>query len=303
MRINNLVLDNENLTKMFRKGRLALAAVALSFSLAGCTTKEAPKPVESEVAIENNEEREQQKKEVTVQDINDLNFVLCNDQCNPILFDKVVEKLSDAGIKVSTVNLEDNTLQDQLMANIITLDGHSYTGEGIVINGACLENHNDSDTLALAMEAGLKNTGNEVVGVRLGVTEYGKDVSERVPSRTEELKHNSSSFVMLSIGTNLNDVESLADGIFDGILRSTKAIEEMPNADFLHLTSYTDTIDAMANTWDVDKEWLMDVNQIEANEILPKGSVLKNPMANRIDALNEKEAVHLAKTDVSDKSL
>lgn len=275
MKIDNLKVNNSNIVSAIQNGRKLVAIMGLSLALTGCamgkekiTVDEQDNSIQLEAMIEESNSN----TIVSIDDVNQLNLVLCDSNCNPTIFDTTVNKMREAGINVTATTPGDPILQNE-MSTIITMAGGIYNSNNSVILGAYSnDRHDNSDTLALSMNAAFKHNNLGTDGIRLGISEVTPDYTHKVPTGTEINTAPSSSFVVIAIGDQLDigEADTVANSVIEGITRAAGVIKDDPEVDFLYRITYNDTdLTTLASNINTEVASL-----IEANEGLSRHNTL-----------------------------
>jgi len=295
MKINHLNLQNEKLNQVFRTGQRLLLVTSASLALAGCSfsQKDADLRSNTEVASTAEELKESYVAEVDLEDINQLNIILCNNECNKEIFDATVQKLTEEGIQFTVAEPRDEDILNRSMSTVITLSSTVYRSEHSLILGQYdNQKRSNSDALALAMESGLKHHDIPVDGIRLGITQVESEdgITHRVPTGTELKIAPSSSFVTIALGTQMDpsQSEAISDGIIDGIVRAASDIKENENADYLYRITGVDTIDGMAQDLGTTSSMLKEMNPNLEEDLIQRDDVVRHPDIAGRDAFSEK---------------
>ena len=245
MKIDNLKVNSSNISQAIRNGRKLLTIMGLSLALTGCAIA---KDSKNELENNSNEQLEamlEDSKEstvVSIDDVNQLNLILYDNNCNPVIFDTTVNKMKEANINVLTATPGEPILQNE-MSTIITMAGGIYNSNTSVILGSYNNNrHDNSDALALSMEASFKHHNLGMDGIRLGISEVTPDYTHKVPTGTELSIAPSSSFVVVAVGDqiDINQGDSVADSVIEGVTRAAGVIKEATDTDFLYRATYQD---------------------------------------------------------------
>ncbi len=245
MKIDNLKVNSSNISQAIRNGRKLLTIMGLSLALTGCAIA---KDSKNELENNSNEQLEamlEDSKEstvVSIDDVNQLNLILYDNNCNPVIFDATVNKMKEANINVLTATPGEPILQNE-MSTIITMAGGIYNSNNSVILGSYNnDRHDNSDALALSMEASFKHHNLGMDGIRLGISEVTPDYTHKVPTGTELNIAPSSSFVVVAVGDqiDINQADSVADSVIEGVTRAAGVIKEATDTDFLYRATYQD---------------------------------------------------------------
>lgn len=141
---------------------------------------------------------------VGVDEVNNLNIIINGGNCSDAFISGIAEELAEDGINVSwTQDLEGLNTDNAL---VITLDQQYISGPGMVIVAPYQNGRDDnSDALALAMQAGFNEKGFFADEIQCGRTGYEEladgTVVEMVRSDTEKMVGDNTSFVELCFGT------------------------------------------------------------------------------------------------------
>lgn len=300
MQIDKLELQNQNLMKLFKKGQKWAVAMGVSLALVGCSFGE--DKVEEPVTI--SIDHMISDHHVSIDNINALNIILCNNQCRTDIFDGTVQKLKDHGISFEVAESMDSILEKD-HSTIITMAGLIYDSDSSVLLGQYNnEKNNHSDILALAMQAGFKESGCKIDGIRPGVSEVNHEmgITSRVPTATENMLGNGSSFVAIALGTHLDDIqaEKISDGILAGLVRTAYEVKENPREDYLYRIGGYDTIEGMAVEMGTSVDALVQVNSNLAEDLIQKDDFITHPKAVSRDFVSDN--VDFTLVNISTKS-
>lgn len=284
MKIDHLRINNAELTHALKTGRGLLLATALSLALSGCSKEDSKQgPVETkDLTTMFDDYNQEDAILVDVKDINDLNLILCNNQCNSEIFNRTCEKFNEAGISISAAFPGDEILEQE-NSTIITMAGCIYDSEGVMILGQYNnELSNNSDILALGLSRGLKKNDVTVDGIRSGVSTLTSNGSTtRIPTATEAHLGLDSSFAAIALGTKIHpkEADKISDGIVEGVIRATYEIQKNPKADYLRRITPGDTLDGLALTMGVDSKRLVDANKNLRDDFIQVNDMVRHPDA------------------------
>ncbi len=279
MQIDKLEIQNSNLMKVLKKGQRWAVVMGVSLALTGCSFGSKQVEKSPHITIDTMVS----DHTVSVDDINAFNLILCNNNCRSDIFEETEKKLQEHGISFEVAESGDSILTRD-HSTIITMAGGIYDSDSSVILGQYdNENKNNSDILALAMEAGLKENGCKVDGIRPGVSavDHELSITSRVPTATENMLGDDSSFVSVAIGTQvaMDESEKISNGILEGLVRTAYEIKENPKEDYLYRVTGYDTIEGMAVNMGTSTDTLVQVNSNLANDLIQMDDLVKHPKA------------------------
>lgn len=285
MKIDHLDIRDSNVWKTIRKGRAVALAVGISLSLVGCIGSSQNSQDQSSEQMEAmiDEVEIQTGKVVSVQDMNHLNLILCNSDCNSDIFDTTVYKLKEMGVSVTTAVSGDAVLSRE-NSTVVTLAGSIYNSDSTVILGPYNNDlNNQSDILALSMQAGLKQEGVKVDGIRCGIlkVEQEENLTHRVPTATEKAIAPSGSFVSIAIGDQISsqEADNISDGIISGLARATYQIGLNSQEDYIFRISPNQSTNSIAEQLGVNEEVLVENNDNLKNDLIQMDEAIFHPQA------------------------
>ena len=213
---------------------------------------------------------------ISVEQVNDLNIIINNKNCSDSFVSGIAEELLEDGINVTwTENLNEIDTTDSL---VITLDQQYISGPGMVIIAPYQNGRNDnSDALALAMQAGFNEQGFFADEIQCGRTGYEElpdgTVVEMVKSDTEKTLSDTTTFTELCFGTQNTSSKLAGKAIKLSLARYAYYLKnEKVSGDLLYRTEPGETLDG---------------------EIIPENSVLKSDAALTIDSFDKGTPVDL----------
>ena len=219
--------------------------------------------------------------------IQEMNVILNDNRCGEIFFDSVCDQLREDG--VSFQETKNNQRINVEGSTVITLDQQYNSGVNSIVfapsNNTLLGN---SDSLALAMRAGLEEQGlsvkeitSEQVGYR--VDENG-NVRHSVPTSTEEAINTSydTSFVTVSLGTGDRDPKKVAKGIESALARQNYFLEYYDSQpDTLYHANAGEEVQTIADYFHTTVQDLRSMNHLGSEDILEDQTII-NPSVGKM---------------------
>lgn len=225
--------------------------------------------------------------DVTVDEINALNIIINDGDCNDTFIENICQELEKSGIKFSFTRDAENVNVDNSV--VVTLDQQYISGNNMAVLGQ-YENgkNNDSDVLAIAMNGAFSSSNDGIYAGRrcFRADSYG-GVTTRVPTSTEDaIDKDDVAFVTLCFGTNHSDPTIIANHIVDGLGRfaayrnEMKMKPELADVDLIYRASTGDS------EWGLAEEFGCNVSDIKTkSDMLQADDAIENPKAKRINAL------------------
>ena len=213
---------------------------------------------------------------VGVDEINNLNIIINGGNCSDAFISGIAEELAEDGINVSwTQDLEGLNTDNAL---VITLDQQYISGPGMVIVAPYQNGRDDnSDALALAMQAGFNEKGFFADEIQCGRTGYEEladgTVVEMVRSDTEKMVGDNTSFVELCFGTQNTSPTLVGKAIKLSLARF---------ANYLANERVSD--DLLVRT---------DTPEMYGDEMLPENTVMMSDTVLTIDSFDKSKPVDL----------
>lgn len=213
---------------------------------------------------------------IGVDQVNDLNIIINGGNCSDSFISGIAEELAEDGINVSwTQDLEGMNTDNSI---VITLDQQYISGPGMVIVGPYQNGRDDnSDALALAMQAGFNERGFFADEIQCGRTGYEElvdgTVVEMVRSETEKKVSQNTSFVELCFGTQNTNPELVGKAIKLSLARYAN-----------YLANEKVSEDLLVRT---------DVPEMYGDEMLPENTVLMSDTVLTIDSFDKSTPIDL----------
>lgn len=213
---------------------------------------------------------------IGVDQVNDLNIIINGGNCSDSFISGIAEELTEDGINVSwTQDLEGMNTDNSI---VITLDQQYISGPGMVIVGPYQNGRDDnSDALALAMQAGFNERGFFADEIQCGRTGYEEladgTVVEMVRSETEKKVGQNTSFVELCFGTQNTNPELVGKAIKLSLARYAN-----------YLANEKVSEDLLVRT---------DVPEMYGDEMLPENTVLMSDTVLTIDSFDKSTPIDL----------
>ncbi len=228
------------------------------------------------------------KKSISDEEIESLNVIIQNNDCGDSFFQKVCDTLEEDHIPFKKVS---GPLGEDIdNSTIVTLDMQYSAGAGTLIF-APVDNTRAgySDSLALAMKAGLMENGLEHLYIVSGMTGFREDefgnVSQFVPTPTEEQvgDHFNTNFVTLSFGTYNVDPKKVAKGIESGLARHKSYLNHYDaGADLIYKSRSGEDVNVVADYFSTSVRDLCSYNRIKAMDALEERAIV-NPNVQQMD--------------------
>ena len=158
---------------------------------------------------------------VSLEDINSLNIIINDSDCSNTFFSEVCKHLQEDGLNFKITSDDMNI--DSENAVVITLDQQYLAGPGVMVIAPYENNNtNNSDALALALDAGFDENGFNMEDICCGIAGYKETetgVSTRVPTSSEEKVYKESSFATVTFGVTNANPKLVASSIESGLAR------------------------------------------------------------------------------------
>lgn len=224
--INPDNFDPEKSFKLSKTAKRGIATALLAFSMlsiAGCNKND-----ENDLYVDNsqyeaiNKVNPDEKLNIDMEDINQLNVVVNDNDCGDAFFSEVCEMLETYGLAFSHAKNDEVLASEN--ATVITLDQLYSSGPNVVLVGSKDDNTaNNSEALLMACQTEMYRQGFDSIMVS-GFKEFqqqedGNVLCKKIPTPTEELVADSSSFVTISFGTSNDSEELVAKSIINALGR------------------------------------------------------------------------------------
>lgn len=219
---------------------------------------------------------------ISSDEINDMNIIINDSNCSDSFFNEICSILSNDGIIFSTTKDCIDINKDNCV--IVTLDQQYSSGSNTLIFAPYSNTRlGNSDSLALAMKCAFDQNCffvDDVLCSQIGFEqdEFG-NVIYSIATDTEKVidLDKDTSFVTISFGTTNINAEWTAKSIENGLARQNSYISNYDTGnDLIYCASQTDTIDKIANYFDVDSEELINYNKISDNKVTDAQAIV-NP--------------------------
>ena len=229
---------------------------------------------------------------VPSESINSMNIIINDDQCSDSFFQEVCSELQKDGLVFEVTSNNQNINQDNHV--VITIDQQYHSGTSNYIFSPFDNTRlGESDSLALAMKAGLEECGlkeGEIVSGRIGyrIDENG-NVQHQVPTPTEEAinPNYDTSFVTISLGTDCNDPVMVAKGIESGLSRQKYYLEHYDlQTDLLYRSDYGESVQVVADYFGSSVRDLNRMNNLRDEDTLRSQTII-NPSVSSIPTFNK----------------
>ena len=284
--INNQYLEeNQSLSvKQVAKTGILLATALLIGNLAISAINTSPRervPIPIPVILN-----------VPSESINSMNIIINDDQCSDSFFQEVCAQLKKDGLVFEVTSGNQNINQDNHV--VITIDQQYHSGTSNYIFSSFDNTRlGESDSLALAMKAGLEECGlqdGEIVSGRIGyrIDENG-NVQHQIPTPTEEAinPNYDTSFVTISLGTDCNDPVMVAKGIESGLARQKYYLEHYDlQTDLLYRSDYGESVQVVADYFGSSVRALNQMNDLKEEDTLRSQTII-NPSVSSIPTFNK----------------
>lgn len=224
---------------------------------------------------------------VTIDEINALNIIINDGDCNDTFIENICQELEADGIKFNFTRDAENVNVDNSV--VITLDQQYISGNNMAILGQ-YENgkNNDSDALAIAMNGSFSSSNDGIyAGRRCFKPDSWGGVTTRVPTSTEDaIDKDNVSFVTLCFGTNHSDPALIANSIVEGLGRfaafrnEMKITPSLADEDLIYRASTGDS------EWGLAEKFNCNVSDIKTkSDMLQADDAIENPAVKKINSL------------------
>ena len=291
MKLNNIDFDKLNTDKSMKVSRSPIVGIIKKFVAIGLAV--ASVGMLSQCDVDNNDlgtftpESEvvadyPDAVSISVSEVNDLNIIINGGNCSDSFVSGIAEELAEDGIYVSwTQDLEGMNTDNSI---VITLDQQYISGPGMVIVAPYQNGRNDnSDALALSMQAGFNELGFFADEIQCGRTGYEEledgTVVEMVRSNTEKAVGPNTSFVELCFGTQNTSAELVGKAIKLSVARFANYLKNEKVSD--------------------DLLFRIDEPEMYGDEMLPENTVLKSDSTLTIDSFDKGTPIDLGGLEAS----
>lgn len=242
-----------------------------------------------------------EKKSIPVEELEKLNIIIHNNDCGDSFFQKVCDTLEEDQIPFRCVS---GPLGEDIdNSTIVTLDMQYSAGSGTLIF-APVDNTRAgySDSLALAMKAGLREGGLEHLLIVSGMTGFRQDefgnVSHYIPTPTEEAvgDHLNTNFVTLSFGTSNIDPIKVAKGIESGLVRHKCYLDNYDTGtDLIYKSRSGEEVTVVADYFSASVKDLCTFNRIKSMDALEERAIV-NPNVEQMAVFDANSSFQVEKT-------
>ena len=240
---------------------------------------------------------------ISINLINEMNIILNDGDCSDILFENICNKLQNDGLDFTITN--NGELINQNNSVVISIDQQYNSGSETLIfapyNNTRL---GYSDSLAIAMQTGLREQGIVASKILCGKKGYREDengnVSYTVPTLTEELIDGNydTSFVVISLGTEANDYETIADGIKSGLARQRYYLDNYDaKSDLIYRATAGESVRDVAAYFGSTTDELFKYNTIANRDVLESQTVV-NPNIENMSIFSDLEEIEIENSKV-----
>lgn len=232
---------------------------------------------------------------IPVDDVNSMHIVLSDNECSDVFFDEVCRILSEDGLNFSI--LKDDVESTVDSGVLITLDQQYNSGFDTLIF-APFDNTRlgSSDSLTLAMHAAFRENGFEVRKVLTGKVGFREDengnVTNVIPTETEDAIDSNldTSFITISLGTQIANAESVAKSIESGLARQKYYLDNHDSGeDLIYRSDAGEQVQVVADYFHTSVKEFCAFNDLEDTEVLDSRTIV-NPNIVHFDSF--KPEVH-----------
>ena len=200
-------------------------------------------------------------------DINELNIILNNDNCNNDFFQEVCDHLKEDGIVFQVTNKGNDI--NHINSTVITLDQDYSEGNDTIVFAPYNNTRiGQSDSLALSMYSAFDQNGfilGNILCSKIGYND-NKEVDFNLPTDTEKAidEDCDTSFVTISFGSNNVNAEWVAKSIENGLARQKYYLDYYDNKmDLIYRASKEDFIDTVADYFGTTSNKLQSFNKMK----------------------------------------
>ena len=270
---NPSVLKNSNSYKLSKKSKIG--SVFLSFLVASSVVASQTSKIENNV-------RDSIPTAISVSmdsdDINQLNIVLNDDNCDNSFFQEVCDYLRKDGFNIQSTNHCLDINQDN--CTVVTISQSPKVGSNTIIFAPFNNTRiGHSDSLAIAMYSAFDQNGFLVNQIHCSEVVEQDNEKEYVPTDTELRidEDKNTSFVTISFGEQKINAEWVAKSIESGLARQKYYLEHYDdNPDLIYRANNEDSVDMVANYFGVDSIKLRLFNKIDSS-LLSESQAVVNP--------------------------
>lgn len=231
-------------------------------------------------------------KDVSINDINDMNIIINDNSCSDAFFNDVCDILKKDGLLFDTTNECTDINKDG--STVVTLDQQYSSGSGTLIFAPYSNTRlGDSDSLAISMKSAFDQNGFFVDNIMCSQIGFEQDdsgnVKYNVATDTEKAidDDKDTSFVTISFGTNNINAEWVAKSIENGLARQKCYLSNYnDDTDLIYCASASDSIDDVAKYFSTGSATLVNFNNIN-NNTFNDGQAIVNPGVDKMDIFNK----------------
>lgn len=227
---------------------------------------------------------------VEVDDVNQLNIILNNNDCDDSLFQDVCDCLKEDGFTFQTSRNGFNINQDN--STVITLDQEYSAGENTIIFAPYNNTRiGHSDSLAIAMQSAFDQNGflmGNIVCSQIGYNEEKNGEVDNIPTETEKQIDEGcdTSFVTISFGTQNVNGRWVAKSIESGLARQRYYLDHCDShTDLLYRASKDDSIDMVSDYFGTDSNKLKAYNKVNQEQLNDSQAII-NPEVSDLEVFD-----------------
>ena len=203
-----------------------------------------------------------------ITDLNNLNIVLVNDGVQDSFINSLSDKLASEGVSVVTV-VDSYSIENMNGSETyISLLDYNNDGKTKVI-GQYNERDNQTDPLAVSLNSCLKRNGLVDVGIQCGIKGYddsGYPTLKESPIEKSLGEKGASRFATIAVDAN-TDVNKFTDSLTEGLIRFQEYVKESNNFDLITRVVSGQTLDTIANNYNISTDYLQLLNNRNDNRI------------------------------------
>ena len=228
--------------------------------------------------------------DVNLDDINKLNIILNDNNCDDGLFQDICDCLKEDGISFQTTTNGYDINQDN--STVITIDQEYSAGRDTIVFAPYNNTRiGHSDSLAIAMQSAFDQNGflmGNIVCSKIGYNEEKNGEVDNLPTDTEKQIDEGcdTSFVTISFGTQNVNGRWVAKSIENGLARQKYYLDHCDShTDLIYRASKEDSIENVSDYFGTDKDNLVSYNHVHGDQLYDSQAII-NPDVVNIEVFN-----------------
>ena len=222
--------------------------------------------------------------DVDMDDVNKLNVILNDNDCDDALFQEICECLKEDGLSFQTTTNGYDINKDN--STVITIDQEYSSGEDTIIFAPFNNTRiGHSDSLAIAMQSAFDQNGflmGNIVCSQIGYND-NDEVDFNLPTETEKQIDEGcdTSFVTISFGRQNVSGRWVAKSIENGLARQRYYLDNCDShTDLIYRASKEDSIDMVSEYFGTDTNQLKSYNKINDSKINDSQAIINPDVVN-----------------------